>query len=341
MKNYPKLALFTIFALLCSVAPALAHTAADPEWTPGARMTQAMHRLIHEADHHEEDSDNDGISNKTDSDDDNDGISDKEDKDDDGDGEADSASASAEEEDYGFDKAGASSLYGGFCIEDDPIKYGKNLEAGVRYLFVLAGDDGANDVDLDILDEKGNVVASEAKSDGDNLAAVEFVPPTTGRYTLRATLDEGGEHEFLALAVLRDEGGIDIAEEQFDAAYNDLIELGGKLEKEQPTVFLEEKGKWALFGGVMNAGQTLGVDSNLCEGQCFLAAAADSKIKGLELLLNDMNGKNLAKETDVAEHHLVIERKTSAKERFQLRAKNTASDGPSFVLMAVFQGTGN
>lgn len=337
MRNLTKLACCVLCALLCGTLPTFARPAV--EWVPGQRMTQAMQRLLKEADQHEPDADNDGVANTADNDDDNDGISDKEDKDDDGDGEADEA-ASDEAAEYGFDKAGATTLFGGFCIEDDPIKYGKNLDAGVRYLFVLAGDDGANDVDLDILDEKGNVVASESKTDEDNLAAVEFEPATAGRYTLRATLDEGGAHEFLALAVLREESGVDIDEEQFTAAYGDLIEVGGKLDKAQPTIFLQEKGKWAMFGSVLNAGQTLGVDSNLCAGACFLAAAADGHIKGLDLLLNDITGKNLAKETDVAEHHLVIARETSLQERFQLRAKNTASDGPSFVLMAVFQSAG-
>ena len=60
------------------------------------------------------------------------------------------------------------------------------LVAGKPYRFLAAGDGDATDVDLEILDPSGNVVAQDAEKDP--TATVDFTPRMGGKYTVRVRL---------------------------------------------------------------------------------------------------------------------------------------------------------
>lgn len=76
------------------------------------------------------------------------------------------------------------------------------LVAGKRYLFVAAGCDDAIDVDIAVLNSKGNLVAADIDSDA--LAATTFIPAQSGNYKIVAVLDKairGGAHVFFLACV--------------------------------------------------------------------------------------------------------------------------------------------
>jgi len=64
--------------------------------------------------------------------------------------------------------------------------YTVQLTAGKNYRFLAAGDADAKDVDLEVLDPNGKVVASD--TDTDPNAIVNYRPKAGGRYTVRIRL---------------------------------------------------------------------------------------------------------------------------------------------------------
>jgi len=60
------------------------------------------------------------------------------------------------------------------------------LSKGTDYRLIAAGDMDAKDVDLQILDDRGNVVASDTATSPE--AIVNFRPSATARYTVRIRL---------------------------------------------------------------------------------------------------------------------------------------------------------
>jgi hypothetical protein len=66
--------------------------------------------------------------------------------------------------------------------------YTIKLEEGKQYRFIAAGDAEARDVDLEIQDADGKVVAHDDKTEPE--AVVDFTPKTTGSYTVRIRLND-------------------------------------------------------------------------------------------------------------------------------------------------------
>lgn len=64
--------------------------------------------------------------------------------------------------------------------------YTVQLQAGKRYRFLAAGDVDAKDVDLEVQDANGRIVASDTATNPE--AVVEYTPANTARYTVRIRL---------------------------------------------------------------------------------------------------------------------------------------------------------
>jgi len=64
--------------------------------------------------------------------------------------------------------------------------YTIQLQEGKKYRFLAAGDADAKDVDIEVQDSDGKVVAQDVKTDPE--ASVDFSPTRTGRYLVRIRL---------------------------------------------------------------------------------------------------------------------------------------------------------
>jgi hypothetical protein len=64
--------------------------------------------------------------------------------------------------------------------------YSIQLTAGKKYRFLATGDDDAKDVDLRVLNAKGDVVAKDESTAVD--AVVDYSPKTTGKYKVEIRL---------------------------------------------------------------------------------------------------------------------------------------------------------
>jgi hypothetical protein len=66
--------------------------------------------------------------------------------------------------------------------------YKLNLQPGKDYRFLASGDSDARDVDLEVLNPNGDVVASDTAKDPN--AIVDYRPKVGGQYTVRVRLFE-------------------------------------------------------------------------------------------------------------------------------------------------------
>ncbi len=80
------------------------------------------------------------------------------------------------------------SIGGGWMRQgNDWVKlYSIVLEKGTPYRFLAAGDADAQDVDLQVLDSNGKVVAEDTKNDPE--AVVDFTPAASQQYQVRVRL---------------------------------------------------------------------------------------------------------------------------------------------------------
>lgn len=94
---------------------------------------------------------------------------------------------------------------GGGWLKKDQTKwvalYTLKLNEGTKYRFLAAGDGDAKDVDLQVKNDKGAVVAEDTKTDPE--ATVDFTAPTTGLYTVYIRLyDSNNNDPCVCLAIV-------------------------------------------------------------------------------------------------------------------------------------------
>jgi hypothetical protein len=96
------------------------------------------------------------------------------------------------------------SLGGGWLKKNQdawvPI-YSVNLTAGKKYRFLASGDDDAKDVDLRVIDPKGNQVAIDEGTAVD--AVVDFTPKVSGKYKVEIRLyDSKGDDDCVCISAM-------------------------------------------------------------------------------------------------------------------------------------------
>ncbi|MEZ6104844.1 MAG: hypothetical protein R3B96_01690 [Pirellulaceae bacterium] len=135
----------------------------------------------------------------------------------------------------------------------------RRFEKGIEYAIVAGGDEDASDIDVEILDSKGNVVIKDDSED--RLGVIEWTPTTTGEYRVRVKLFEARIESFCAFTVLR-KGGYQIPLQQaVDAAgkfFRDCNGIVSVAEDRGNTVgFLSEDGQAGIWGCVLPRGESL------------------------------------------------------------------------------------
>src|SRR5262249_38416983 len=106
-----------------------------------------------------------------------------------------------DETDYGFDTN--LSILGAFLGDGKSATFTKTLEQGRDYVILGGGDQSIVDLDLEVSDEFGNLVAV------DQIGAtpiVKFRATFTGRFTLKATAHKADRGGFCCVVILRKNG---------------------------------------------------------------------------------------------------------------------------------------
>jgi len=135
----------------------------------------------------------------------------------------------------------------------------RRFEAGVNYAIVAGGDEDVTDLDVEILDQSGNVVTSDERED--RMGVIEWVPEESGDYDIRIKLFDAQRESFCAFAVLRKEGYRVKKQVAIDAAgkfFGDCNQIVAAAAENNATVgFLTGEGQAGFFGMVLPAEDSL------------------------------------------------------------------------------------
>lgn len=239
----------------------------------------------------------------------------------------------------GFGYADGISIMGGWVNERASLDFSFDLLGGVEYKFVAGGDLDASDVDLDILDAGGRVVASDKGLQPEAIVALR--PAANGRFTLRMTLFQSNKGvPCVCTAVILKKDGWTVPVKNLDNATDRIINamIGGDnaAKKFGKRVDLRKApNQWAFFGGVLRKGTEMSViNLDLGFGDRLFAGAGDNFAKVVHLELNDNAGRLLKR--DPMSTPVSVLDFGAAGGRHGLRIINTDSTGPAVMLMAVF-----
>jgi hypothetical protein len=234
------------------------------------------------------------------------------------------------------------SIIGGFFSNNAKKTFTRIFEADTTYWIIGGGDSFVKDFDLSITDKSGSRQASD--TDDDPSPVVKFTPETTGRYEIHAHLADGDAKAggFCVVAVLK-AGGWKVPLGNLERAvgnlsrqceaYNQLALKGGF----NIATFHSGKSQWALFGGIVNQNDSLGVRGIVIEeGEKAIATGADTTAKDIDLFLRNEDGKTLKKDVD-DDPRPVILYKAEQGMTIEFEAKNVESNGGSLVLVALLQ----
>jgi len=219
--------------------------------------------------------------------------------------------------------------------------FNMQLDAGVEYVFLGAGDLDAQDVDLAIRDGNNNIVAEDKRVAAD--AVVVYKPQFTARYTMELILFKARNNvPCVCAAVIMRKGGRQLTLRNLDEAVTNLVgtltradnELKTKLNKRLD--LHREKGQWAMFGAVLDKGQTTDVyNLGLGTGLRAFFATGDSRALDVDLFLMNNDGTQTIKE-DVRTDRDASFVHQPGPGLHRLRIRNYDSNGPSICMMGVF-----
>ena len=185
---------------------------------------------------------------------------------------------------YGFDDSVA--VLGAILKRGEKVRFTRPLRAKVEYVFAAGGDDDAVDVDLELSDSGGNLVARDR--DTSSTAVLKYTPSRDGSFTLGVSLpllEKGVGFAFCTVAILRQDGRPLLIEGVAHALVH-MVEAGMVLSSKYKVDLLSEKNQWAIVGGVALGEDELRINNMAFgNGARAIFAAADVENIDVDLLL--------------------------------------------------------
>ncbi|HKI19611.1 MAG TPA: hypothetical protein VKA15_17120 [Isosphaeraceae bacterium] len=238
-----------------------------------------------------------------------------------------------------FGYAEGTSIMAAFLRPGADIAFTRPLYRGQEYVILGGGDQDVQDLDVEISDPDGRVIARDTRDDAAPI--VRFVAPRDGSYTIRQRLCEARSSSFCVVAVLRARG-FDVPVSNLTNATVNLMELCSRVSQNRGgrVVFQDADNQWAIFGAVLQNGEERTITNlALGQGRRVLVAAGDNNARDIDLFVLDRNGDIAARDT--AEDATPIADVTvSGNSLAGVRFQNVNSQGPALVLAAILRVAG-
>jgi serine/threonine protein kinase/tetratricopeptide (TPR) repeat protein len=234
---------------------------------------------------------------------------------------------------YGYNEGVC--ILGAFLAPHAAISFTMPLGPNIDYAVIAAAGNDGDQVGVEVLGPDGQPVAQGIATAAGTVAA--FRVPANGTYTLRQTLTRSQRASFCAMAVLR-EGGIDVPLRNLETSSAGIITVCSGVARKSPgtVVFQDAINQWALFGGIVAAGQSFNVNNlRLGQGRRWVVAAGDEHASTIDLLL--LNRGQVAARDGTADARPVLSHDATAGIGYDLNVKNTRADGRSLILAAILR----
>lgn len=234
---------------------------------------------------------------------------------------------------YGLDESVA--VLGAILGRGEKVWFKRPLRANVEYVFAAGGDDDALDVDLELSDSAGKLVARDR--DTSSTAVLKYTPPRDGTFTLGVSLpllEKGAGFAFCTVAILRQDGRPLLIEGVAHALVH-VLRAGMVLSSKYKVDLLSEKNQWAIVGGVVLGEDELRINKmTFGTGARAIFAAADVENIDVDLLLRRAEDQVLVAvdDKDDAEACIVFQAEQGVDHSLIIR---NASPRPRLILAAV------
>jgi hypothetical protein len=230
------------------------------------------------------------------------------------------------------------SILGGWVDEKAHLTFTTPLAANVEYLFLAGGDNDAADVDLEILDDRGNVLAADLGVAPD--AVVQFRPKVQGTYTLRMTLFKSRNSvPCVCVTTILRKNGWNLPVKNLDKATGKIMRAleGGDQAAQRQGLRVDLRrasNQWAFYGGVLRQGDNLAVKNlDLGRGDRLFVGAGDDFASVVNVDLENNNAQALKRDGKQGPVSVIDYGANGGT--YGLRVHNRRATGPAVVLMAV------
>jgi hypothetical protein len=224
------------------------------------------------------------------------------------------------------------SIMSAFLGPKGEARMNRTFQAGTTYTIIGGGDDKAGDVDIQILNAAGTVIAQDTLTDSSPI--VHFTPVSTGSYTLRLHLYEG-QGSFCTAAILKD-GGYSIPVSNLADALRGLIVRCNVLDRnvKDRITFHDTPNSWAMIGAVFSPGESQTLTKvNLGTGRRVMLSAGDGNSRDIDLFVLDSADQIQSKDDD-ADPLPIVSVNTRSASSSGLRITNAQSSGRTLILTA-------
>ncbi len=203
----------------------------------------------------------------------------------------------AEKEDKGFDEK--TFLLGAYMKPGQTLTYKKNCFKDVDYTFVAAGDQDAEDVDVEVTDPQGRRVTLD--QDEDSVAYADFVASQDGSYTIKVSL-ASNEESFVSVVMLADDTRWSHNPQNLVTAASDLLNTAATLDDIDGLVFAPNG--WCLFGAVLATDEEFDVQGLTIEKDNWVVGACDAQSRDIDLRVQDNQRRDVVMDTEQDDYPL-------------------------------------
>jgi hypothetical protein len=220
------------------------------------------------------------------------------------------------------------------------VTFSQPLVANIDYLFLAAGDQDAQIVEMEVYDNVTNLRVAQDKTNNRE-AVVAYRPQYTANYILKVTLKSSNNNLpcICSLVMLR-RNGWTIPFKNLNDVTRALSNRVADLNKMQPGnkqfAFTRVPNQWAVFGGALKPNTDLGVNNvTLGFGQRAVVGSCDKLANKLDLYLT-LKGNAVASYQGPATNEPCILQNNCQGGGYGLRLRNSSALlGSSLVMMAV------
>ena len=207
-----------------------------------------------------------------------------------------------------------------------------NLQQGYCYAFASLGGQGARDTDLYILNGAGETMQQDRSTDVD--ALVQFCPPASGTYQLRANMYSGNGPLFIAGWVQRQQAQLAGVEPAPTAPVIAESGSAGGLDERYSLLDADIQARgYEAYGdrqrGELQQGQTQSFDLELEGDKCYaIIAVGDNGVRDLDLSLQ--RGNRTIDQNDGDDARPIVRVCADRSGTYAMQVKMTEGEGAFF-----------